>query len=87
MNAEEIMQALQEKGFVAETFRDQYISVHWSDDQDVNVNMVRRVEFMTGKHSTELEELLEFLSDNGWRLALEYFVPIEWGFVITTHDS
>jgi hypothetical protein len=84
MNAEEITQALQEKGFIVDTFRSEYLSVAWSTDHEVN--MARNVEYMTGNHSTELEELFAFLSDNGWRHEPQ-FVPVEYGYIITTLDS
>lgn len=82
MNITEILEA---RGFVVEPIRDDYLSVRWADPAVDNVKQC--VDFMNGRPSVETEELLALLEENGWRLALEYFVPIEWGFVITTRDS
>jgi len=81
---EVITTILEEKGFVVSAFRDVYLSVKWSDPV---VNMQKCHEYVHGRPSEDTEELMAILEEHGWRVALEYFVPIEWGFVITTRDS
>ena len=79
-----ITQILEEKGFVVSVFRDVYLSVQWSDPV---VNFQNCSDYIHGRPSEDMNELLALFEEHGWRVALEYFVPTEWGLVITRLDS
>jgi hypothetical protein len=82
--SDELTQILEEKGYVVNVFRDEYLSVQWSNPA---MNMQQCSDYIFGRPSDEMEELLALFEEHGWRVMLEKFVPIEWGLVITTRDS
>lgn len=84
MNAEEITEALRAQGYVVEKFRETYLSIKLADHAS---NMKLAMEYMNANFSEKLEHLLAFIDENGWSHEKGYFVPTEWGFIITRLDS
>lgn len=79
MSSVELQEVLEAKGFVVRAFRDVYLSVQWSDPA---VNREQCSDYIFGRPSKEMEELLVLFEEHGWRVELEKFIPIEWGLVI-----